>query len=162
MPDCKKLDPFVTPYVVNNFAVGGLLIGTKTNLYVSTDGGDNLQSILPVSSVVTALSYGGRADGNYLNDQIWVASGNGLQYRVNNGDAFTTVTPANYGGAAIRDLVADRENWRRLYIVDANSQVWFTGDAGATPFANLTANVKSLSGDLRTIDLVYTGAGAQA
>jgi hypothetical protein len=70
---------------------------------------------------------------------------------VNAGGAITAL--AGYPGGGVRDLVMDRQNYKKLYVVDEQNRVWATFDEGAHWY-NLTANLPNYVGQVRTIELI--------
>jgi hypothetical protein len=145
---------------------------------------------------VRALAYGGRENGQNRPEVGYAGTdGNGplldpdgpgpqaprqvfLFLRGRGSALFSPFDPVfSYPGAGVRDLVIDRENFRTVFVLDRNSRVWRSRDAGAT-WSELTGNLATggllnfpvlldrpnvttnISHDLRTIELVGTGLNA--
>jgi hypothetical protein len=54
----------------------------------------------------------------------------------------------------------DPQNYRKIYVLDNQSRVWASFDEGAS-WINLTANLPSLTGSVRTIELFSPNAGVR-
>ncbi len=125
--------------------------------------------------IVTALAYGGRernSAGALIDkpDIAFVAGGKGLFVRLAKDGRFVPITSWKDdapGGAVIRDIVLNPENWRKVYVTDSKSRVWL-GELAAdgTPTATwteLTGNLADLltlggsKNELTTIELVFDG-----
>jgi hypothetical protein len=155
---------FYNPYVLNAVNPARMLIGTSF-LYESFNQGDNLNPIGGLNATATgpmrnfgavsAMSYGGFADTNNdglfeaFPDVAWVGAGGNLFLRTTmpatpTTDNFTQVTAYTAaGGAAVRDLVQDPSDFRRLYVVDSNNAIWMTNNSGSN-WANLSNNLPAL------------------
>jgi uncharacterized repeat protein (TIGR03803 family) len=170
--------PFAVPLVVDSIGGGAinqqhLLLAMNTNLYVSNDGGYSCFLIGPYaggqtlsSSGGTVLIYGGRSGGQDYPEMILSGAGTKLYYRAqssspNENSSLALVT--SYKGANIRGMVADRDNWKTVYIVDSNSNVWWTPDVtnNAQPFLPLTFNLPNLTSDPRTMEQVLGQDGKE-
>jgi hypothetical protein len=146
---------FYQPFVLNAIDPSRMLIGTA-NLYESLDQGDSLANLGFTGFIgngvgASPLAYGGRLNGEPHADVFYVGAGGSIQHRVNIGDLMTTLSA--YPGNGSRALVMDPQNYQSIYVVDAVSQVWASFDEGAS-WSNLTANLPSLSSDIRAVEVV--------
>jgi hypothetical protein len=165
---------FFSPIAVNSVDPTRMLIGTDT-LYESFDQGDSLTNLnfsngsyvgaSPSSLSLQAfangygqpMAYGGRLGGVGNPDVIWAGIGNQIVYREHLGDPLQVVS--GYHGDLVETIVADPQNYRRIFVVDHSNQVWASFDAGKT-FHNLTANLSRLTPIVTTIEVVRTGPSA--
>jgi hypothetical protein len=154
---------FYQHYVLNVINPRRLLIGTQ-NLYESGNQGDSLTNILAIGVQVgngnsgnPGMAYGSRSNGVAMPDVFYVGSGTGLRHRVVAGGAITTLA---YTGGSIRALAMDPQNFRKLYVLDTSSRVWFTPDEGVT-WVNLSVNLPSLCSDVRTIEIFSPSASVR-
>jgi hypothetical protein len=158
-----QFDPniqFYNPYVLNAIDPTRMLLGTA-NIYESRDRGDTLADLTSTGKFIASLAYGSRLNGTPKPDVFYVGTaGTGRPYilhRVSAGGAITEL--ASYPGTGVRDLVMDRQNYRKLYVVDEQNRVWATFDEGAHWY-NLTANLPNYLAQARTIELINsTGYG---
>jgi hypothetical protein len=161
-------DPFIEfydPVVLNSVDPTRLLIGTKT-LYESFDQGDTVTNLNfsngsyvgggPSSPQGTGipLVYGGYLNGVANPDVIWAGVGNQVVYRERLGDPLQAVT--GYQGSRVRTIVADPQNYRRIFVSDHLNQVWTSSDAGQT-FQNITGNLLQLTPFVRSLAVVSMG-----
>jgi len=146
---------FYNPYVLNRISPSRMLIGTK-NIYDSTDRGDTLANLGFTGQFITSLAYGGRFGGVPQPDVFYVGAGSSILHRVTVGGPVTALSA--YPGGNVRSLVMDPENYRKIYVVDAQSRVWGSFDEGIS-WMNLTANLPTLCGDVRTIEVFSPDAG---
>jgi hypothetical protein len=158
----RAYDPtvqFYNPYVLNRIDPRRMLIGT-TNIYESRDRGDTLVNLFATGKFVSSLSYGGRLKGVPVPDAFYVGtSGPGQPYilhRGTEGGAIGTLTA--YPGGGVQDLVMDPQDTRRVYVVDDRNRVWASFDTGLT-WRNLTANLPTLLGQGRTVELFRPASG---
>jgi hypothetical protein len=164
-------DPFIEfydPFVPNTVDPTRLLIGTKT-LYESFDQGDTLTNLnfnngsyvggRPTSnnSMGEPLAYGGYLDGVANPDVIWAGVGNQVVYREHLGDPLQAVP--GYQGSFIRTIVADPQDYRRIFVVDSANQVWTSSDAGQS-FQNITGNLQQLTAFINTLEVVSQGSSS--
>lgn len=148
---------FINPYVLNTVDPTRMLIGTASDIYESTDRGDNLTDLNAfTASYITALAYGGKSGGIANPNVIYAASGSTVKLRTAAGGAFTTLTA--YAGSGVADIALDPNEWKTAYFVDYSGKVWRTRDQGAT-FTNITNNLGSLTTDLRTVDVFENQPG---
>jgi hypothetical protein len=146
---------FYQPYVLNAIDPTRMLIGTA-NIYESLNRGDSLANLgftgFFIGDFVGAspLAYGGRLNGEDNPDVFYVGAGPNILHRVNIGDPIITLSA--YPGSRVRTLVIDPQNYQTIYVVDFLNQVWASFDEGAS-WSNLTANLPSLSSDIRTIEV---------
>lgn len=162
-----QVDPniqFYQPYVLNAIDPSRMLIGTA-NIYESLDRGDSLANLLFTGFFIgdtlgsSPLAYGGRLNGQANPDVFYVGAGANIFHRVNIGDPITTL--GAYPGGRVRTLVIDPLNYRTIYVVDFLNRVWASLNEGAS-WINLTANLLSLSSDIRAIDVVSREATPNA
>lgn len=57
-----------------------------------------------------------------------------------------------YPGTAVRSVIMDPQNYKKVYVLDANRKVWFSSDEGAS-WLDLTVNLPALTGSLRAMEL---------
>jgi hypothetical protein len=154
---------FYQPYVLNAIDPSRMLIGTA-NIYESLDRGDSLANLGFTGFFIgdrlgaSPLAYGGRLNGEVHPDVFYVGAGPNIFHRVNIGDPITTLSA--YPGGRVRALVIDPQNYQTIYVVDFLNQVWASFDEGAS-WIDLTANLASLSSDIRTIEVVSLEATSQ-
>jgi hypothetical protein len=147
---------FYQPYVLNAIDPSRMLIGT-TNLYESLDRGDTLANLASTVSFVgdtrgsSPLAYGGRLNGKANPDVFYVGAGPIIFHRVNSRGPITILSA--YPGGMVRTLVIDPQNYQTIYVVDFLNKIWASFDEGAS-WSDLTANLASLSSDIRTIEVV--------
>jgi hypothetical protein len=152
-----QFDPniqFYNPYVLNAVDPSRMLIGTA-NIYESRDRGDTLDDLVSTGKAISSLAYGGRLYGVAYPDVFYVGTAGAGQplivHRASAGGAITAL--ANYPGGGVRDLVMDRQNYKKLFVVDEQNRVWASFDEGLT-WRDLTANLPSLLAQARTIELI--------
>jgi hypothetical protein len=155
-----QFDPtiqFYNPYVLNAIDPSRMLIGTA-NIYESRDRGDTLNNLGSTGSAVISLAYGGRLNGVPKPDVFYVGTQISpyIWHRAALPGAVTTLDA--YPGSAVRDLVMDPQDIRKVYVVDVINRVWASFDEGAT-WRNLTANLPSLLGDARSIEVFSPDSG---
>jgi hypothetical protein len=154
-------------WAVNAVNGARLLLGTNF-LYESFDRGDHFTCLgglsknvngewIPSGAVgqVTAYAYG------HVNnpDVIYVGAGGRLLLRATASGLPTAIGAQNagdfgtYPGSSPVGICLNRDDWRRAYVLDDQGRVWRTTDAGATTagWADLTGNLRSLTGDVRAI-----------
>jgi hypothetical protein len=154
---------FYQPYVLNAIDPSRMLIGTA-NIYESLNRGDALANLGFTGFFIgdtlgsSPLAYGGRLNGEANPDVFYVGAGPNIFHRVNIGDPITTLSP--YPGARVRTLVIDPQNYQTIYVVDFLNRVWASFDEGAS-WLDLTANLASLSSDIRAIEVVNLEATNQ-
>jgi hypothetical protein len=140
-----------------------MLIGTA-NIYESLNRGDTLANLGFTGFFIgdrlgsSPLAYGGRLNGEANPDVFYVGAGPNIFHRVNIGDPITTLSA--YPGVRVRTLVIDPQNYQTIYVVDFLNQVWASFDEGAS-WLDLTANLASLSSDIRAIEVVRLEATNQ-
>jgi hypothetical protein len=148
--------PFVVPFRVDSVGDSTrLIIAMNKNLYESFDGGATaFQLGAFAAGQQTVLVYGGRSGGQDNPDLILSGANSLLYLRAQANAPLAQVT--SYKGGGIRGIVADRDNWKTVYIVDRDANVWWTSDVtdNTKPFQKLTFNLQSLTGDPRTIEQV--------
>jgi hypothetical protein len=159
--DLFSFDPniqFYNPYVLNRIDPARMLIGTR-NIYESRDRGDTLANLSDAGKSISALSYGGRLGGVPVPDAFYVGtSGAGQPLVLRRASAGGSIDALiAYPGGGVRDLVMDPQDIRRVYVVDEQSRVWASFDAGLT-WRNLTANLPRLLGQARTVELYRPAA----
>jgi hypothetical protein len=148
-------------YEVNPFSAARLAIGGLTQLYESSDFGNNLTVITPAGVTgVSAIAYGGSLGGVANPDLLYVGIGGDLYLRTTAGGAFSNLTA--YPGGAPQDIALDPDDWRSVYVTDGNA-VYHSADstaAGAT-WVNLNSaqQLGMAGGGLRTIE-VFGGSPA--
>ncbi|MDQ6808570.1 MAG: hypothetical protein M3Z64_03980 [Verrucomicrobiota bacterium] len=119
---------------------------------VDPDAPTNLQGVVgdDVNSGSAAMAYGGRLNGADVPDVFYVGSGKQIFHRVTLGAALTTLT--TYPGDLVRVLVMDPFNYKRIFVLDNTGKIFTSADEGVT-WSNVTANLASLSTDIRTLEL---------
>ena len=163
---------FRTPYAVNALNPQRLLFGTDA-IYESLDGGQTLTRYTLATTgrfFINAIASGGRvpeptSPGGFTNrpDIAYVGAGANLFFRFSAGGAFN---PTSYGrpgtvgatAAAVKDIAVDPDDYRTIYVLDANGHVWRSTDTGKTVWTDLTNNLsapKNLA--FYTIALVKSG-----
>ncbi|MBX9682134.1 MAG: hypothetical protein K2X38_25530 [Gemmataceae bacterium] len=166
---------FYQPYAINAVNPRRIVLGTRDadpnrgpgGLFESTDQGDTFTPLAGAASAAvgtaTAYAYGGRFNGQaaegilYVSTDLVDANGRGtILLRQTIGGAINRLP--NYPGNRPVDLVVDPDNWRRLYVLDAEGRIWRSTDAGAT-FANATGNLVLGQGTSGGID-IYAGTTA--
>jgi hypothetical protein len=153
---------FYNPYVLNAVAPNRMLLGTA-NIYESQDRGDTLSNLGFFGKFISSLAYGGRLLGTDRPDVFYVGTrGTGRPYILHRVSASGPIAElTQYPGVGVRDLVIDRNDYRSLYVVDEQDRVWTSFDEGAS-WLDLTANLASLLGSARTIELIQPeGVGLQ-
>ena len=156
------------PYVLNTVDTQRMLIGLN-GLYEDADttaanglAGDVITQLsgangLPAAVGVSALVYGGRRASADRVNVAYVGTNNGTIYVRGEAPA-TGFTSQNVGGGnTIRAIVVDPEDWMTAFAVTSNSnQIFMTTDGGATAWTNVTANLGTLTGALRSVAYVPT------
>lgn len=104
-----------------------------------------------------AMAYGGRLQGAAFPDVFYVGAGNKIAHRVTLGGAITSLS---YPGDVVRVLVMDPQNYKRVFVLDKVGKVYLTNDEGAT-WSNITANLGTLTTDLRTIEIFNSDQSGQ-
>ncbi len=154
-----QFDPniqFYQPFVLNTIDSSRMLIGTA-NIYESLNKGDALANLGFTGFFIgdrlgsSPLAYGGLLNGVPYPDVFYVGAGPTIRHRVALGGPITTLSA--YPGGRVRTLAIDPQNYQTLYVVDFLNQVWASFDQGAS-WIDLTANLASLSSDIRTIEVV--------
>lgn len=148
---------FYTPYVLNKINPARLLMGTS-RIYESSNQGDNVDDLGNTGADVTSLAYGGRFNGAANPDVFYVTSGNQLFRRTTFGGPVIILTSPS--GLALRAVAMDPENYKRVFVVDSSSQVFMSSNEGAS-WVNITANLPTLSGDIRTIEAYGTDSAGR-
>jgi hypothetical protein len=161
-----QFDPniqFYQPYVLNAIDPSRMLIGTA-NIYESLNRGDALANLGFTGFFIgdrlgaSPLAYGGRLNGEANPDVFYVGAGPNIFHRADRGGPITTLSA--YPGVRVRTLVIDPQNYQTIYVVDFLNQIWASFDEGAS-WVDLTANLASLSSDIRTIEVVSLEATSQ-
>jgi len=162
--DLHSYDPniqFYNPYVLNRIDPRRMLIGTA-NIYESRDQGDTLVDLYATGKFISSLAYGGRLNGQPAPDAFYVGtSGAGQPLLLHRSATARTIqTLTAYPGGGVNDLVIDPQDIRRVYVVDEQNRVWASFDEGAS-WRNLTGNLPTLLGQVRTIELVRPATSGQ-
>jgi hypothetical protein len=144
---------FLTPYVTNAVAVGRLLIGTDDRVFESTDRGNTVKDLGMTPGIVTALAYGGTADGVANPDVAYVATNGSLYLRTLAGHGFAQLTA--YPGSAATTILLDPSDWHIAYVLDPR-HVFKTTDAGAS-WEDLTGDLGKQTSDFRSLELFQDG-----
>jgi hypothetical protein len=150
---------FYNPYVLNRVDPRRMLIGTA-NIYESPNQGDSLYNLVAANKFITALAYGGWLNGVAAPDVFYVGTaGAGQPLLLHRGAGARGIAPLTaYPGGGVNDLAMDAQDVRRVYVVDEQNRVWSSFDEGRS-WRNLTANLPSLVGQVRTIELVHAAGG---
>jgi hypothetical protein len=162
--DLHTYDPniqFYNPYVLNRIDPRRMLIGTA-NIYESRDQGDTLYDLMFTGKFISSLSYGGRLKGAPVADAFYVGTSGATEPRIlhRSGAAKAIQTLSAYPGGGVNDLVMDPQDIRRVYVVDEQNRVWASFDEGLS-WRNLTANLPTLVGQVRTIELYRPAASGK-
>ena len=147
--------PFTPVWELNVVQPGRMLLGSNLAVYESNKGGDTLTKVLQATP--TAIAAGGKRNGANVPGVALVGINNGLMRR-QPGFAFDQQPLQSYPGSTPRDIAFDPDDWSRAWVVDSNSNVWFTSnlDTQAT-FINISGNLQNLGEtDLNTV-AVYPG-----
>jgi parallel beta-helix repeat protein len=179
---------FITPWVMNSVDGKRLLFGTNY-LYESLDRGASLTMLngpllnnLPDPALgygpISALAYGGRSGGIDHPDVLYAASGglifgknadgtpvNPLKLLVRDdgtgAPALDTYPPGTMAAPVqgARAIKLDPDEWKTVYLLDANGHIYRSTDAGNTAagWTDITGDLGNLSTDLRCLELVKTG-----
>src|SRR5262249_1881664 len=97
------------------------------------------------------LAYGGRLNGTAFPDVFYVGAGSTIFHRV----SASIVTLPAYGaagGGVVHTIVMNPQNYRQVFVADANNKVWGSFDEGAS-WIDLTANLGSLTSQVDTIEI---------
>lgn len=147
---------FYQNYVLNSVDPSRMLILTST-LYESLDMGDNLNVIasLPIDGNSSffgthLISYGSRLNGVLKPDALYAGQGTVIKHRVDLAGPITTLSA--YPGSAVRSVIMDPQNYKKVYVLDSVRKVWFSSDEGAS-WLDLTLNLPALTGSLRAMEL---------
>lgn len=144
---------FTTPFVVNAITSSSLLIGTNQP-FESTDVGRTLTALGTTTGTggtdigqIHALVYGGMEGGVAKPTVIWLgtnpnasspqpADARELWVRNSGSAVGGAVSPVeSYHtevGNAVRGIAVDPTNWQRVWVLDAQGNVWFSPNAGQT------------------------------
>lgn len=149
---------FTTPLTLNNIDPDRILAVTRIGLYESLNQGNDF-FIVPgtnpndlIFEEQNAIVYGGSRFGvSNLQLTYW-----GLEDEVLiRAESFTNqqITPTEFPGQDVVDLIADDNDWQQLYVADKD-EVFFTNNLGDT-WGNITGNLTSFDpGELRSIEFV--------
>ena len=148
---------FYTPYVLNKINPNRLLMGTA-NIYESVNQGDFVTDLGFTGFFITSLAYGGRFGGVANPDVFYVTGGNKLFRRTTLGGLVSTLNSPS--GLNLRAVAMDPENHKRVFVVDSSSQVFMSSNEGAS-WVNITANLPTLSGDIRAIEAYGTDSAGK-
>jgi hypothetical protein len=162
--DLHTYDPniqFYNPYVLNRVDPRRMLIGTA-NIYESPDQGDSLYNLYAANKFISSLSYGGWLNGVAIPDAFYVGTaGPGQPLILHRSGTARAIAPlAAYPGGGVNDLVMDPLDVRRVYVVDEQNRVWASFDEGLS-WRNLTANLPTLVGQVRTVELFHPKPGGK-
>jgi hypothetical protein len=155
----SQFDPniqFYQPFVINNIDQRRMLIGTA-QFYESLNQGDSLTDLGGFNGFFVgngsqvfgqSMVYGGSI-GKVVNADVFYGGiGPQIEFREHMGDPLSVVP--GYVGAAVSTIAMNPRDYRNIYVVDTNSQVWVTFDKGAT-FSNITLNLGTLSPQIQTL-----------
>jgi hypothetical protein len=153
---------FYQPYALNAIAPSQMLMGTRKNIYESTDRGDSLDFLVntgcdPTRSrtgCLASLAYGGKMNGEPNPDVFYVGVGSRIWHRVTGSSQPSILF--RYQGGEVRSLAIDPEDYTKVYVVDNNSLIWSSADEGTT-WNLITGNLRSLSADIRAIQVPRSG-----
>jgi hypothetical protein len=158
-----QFDPniqFYNPYVLNAINPRRMIIGTE-NVYESTDQGDHLTNLGFEAQLINGIAYGGTSGGVANPDVLYVGTigtGSSPTPRVFvRTTAGGQLAPSNYTGEDVDSIVLDPSDWHSAYVLDASSQVWHTGDAGAS-WTDITGNLPKITGPLGLYGAGTTGS----
>ncbi len=144
---------FYTPFVLNKINPARMLMGTA-NIYESFDKGDNVDDLGFRPFFISALAYGGKFNNTANPDVFYVAGGPEIRRRTTSGGGVTTLASP---GGNLRAVAMDPENHKRVFVVDTSSRVWMSQNEGnAGSWINLTANLPTLSPDIRAVEVFGT------
>jgi hypothetical protein len=147
---------FYNPFTINAINTTRMLIGTA-NIYESMNQGDSLTNLGFTGQFIGGqagwgrpMAYGSRLNGTPNPDVFYVGAGSNLLHRVILGGPITTLSA--YPGTTIITVAMNPQNYRQVFVVDANSRVWGSFDEG-TSWIELTANLPSLTGLVTTLEV---------
>ena len=150
------------PVETNPFAANALLFG-RAGVYESSNQGDVITDLTAAGNLpgfagfARSMEYGGMRAGVAQPNVAYVGTTAGQLYvRGESGAAFTLLSGAGTGqlplGQSIVDIVADPQDWRRVYVI-RGTQVWTSNnvtDLVNNPFNDITGNLAGNPGDLTT------------
>ena len=152
--------PFYCPYVLNRLQLGRLLIGTRY-LYESFDRGDSLANLGSTRGPVgdelgnNPICYGGRNKDSTANPgAFFVGAGRNIWHRSSDTGSIVSIRSP---GTRIRAVVMNPRDVTHVFVIDAHSRVFSSFTSGNT-WAELTANLGSLTKSVRTIEIVSSNA----
>ncbi len=155
---------FTTPFITNDVVAGRLLIGT-TSVYESTDLGRTLSLLRTTTGSastnigeVRAMVYGGRQSDTDRPNVIWAGTDPGsdstpaanrhaLWLRGATGAVGGKLAPVkSYTSevkTAVLDIAVDPEDWRRVFVLDAEGHIWYSPNAGTAKVFDANGNAGS-------------------
>ena len=154
---------FITPIATNAVAGNRLIIGGSNATYESLDGGQTVTRVGTTNVSVNArntgtgsdpIAYGGQLNGVPNPDVLYVGSGTQVFLRTVF-NANLVATPSAFPGGRVNGIVLDPMNFQNAWVASANG-VFFTNNAGATPWVNVTGSGSGAltATQLRTIEFV--------
>jgi hypothetical protein len=148
---------FYQPFVLNSVDPTRMLIGTA-QLYESFNQGDSLIDLNGFNGFFVGnglygqpMVYGGMLSGKAYPDVLYAGIGPQIVFRQSAGGELTG-TPA-YPGGIVSTIAENPRDYRNIYVVDVNNQVWVSFNKGGS-FTNITRNLGTLSPQIDTLVLV--------
>ncbi|MCA9185599.1 MAG: tandem-95 repeat protein [Planctomycetales bacterium] len=155
--------PFVAPVELNRVDQERLVVAMGDNIYESVDRGDTFTAVnglgFPAVLNENAIVYGGRLDGADVPEILWVGVGGEVFVRTDALNDVLRLTPGQFPGTTINDIIVDPNNWRTAFVIDDTS-VYRTTNAGRS-WTDFTGNLAAFNpGELRTAEFIFDGANA--
>ncbi len=137
-------NPIATNHINGNLVLGG------TNIFESSDGGNNFTNLTPTGGgKINAIDAGGMLGGVPHPEILFVGAGSVVYSRT--ASAGPVTLDANYTGLAVTDLVMDPQDWQDLVVTDA-SHVYLSTNGGVS-FTNITDSL--LGTNLHTVEVLH-------
>ena len=156
----RQFDPniqFYQPFVINSLDPTRMMIGTA-QFYESLNQGDSLTDLNGFNGFFVGndlygqpMVYGGSIGKLHNPDVFYGGIGPQIEFREHLGDPLSVLS--GYHGGIVSTITMNPRDYRNIYVVDTNSQVWVTFDKGVT-FSNITLNLGTLSPQIDTLVLL--------
>ena len=150
---------FKTPVELNAVDPQRMIIQGGNAIYESTDQGDNITQVGGNSFpgfLQDAVAYGGYQNGVPNLEVFYVGVGQQIRVRTSVGGAVLTIDPEPASFDDIRDVTMNSRDWSNAFAIDSD-QVYQSTNAGVN-WNDITGNLLSLGGDLRTMVYLATAA----
>ena len=128
------------------------------NIYESVNQGTFVTDLGFTGFFITSLAYGGRFGGVANPDVFYVTGGSKLFRRTTLGGLVSILSSPS--GLDLRAVAMDPENHKRVFVVDSSSQIFMSSNEGSS-WVNITANLPTLSGDIRAIEAYGTDSAGK-